>query len=99
MGKLADDGHGEASARLSSSKRYKSRIFKILTPNAFAFRILQTLFAKPAPVKPFAGVGGEGDTPCGNHFPKRTSLERPAQQRTSDYFFARYPQLIPEPKA
>jgi hypothetical protein len=35
-------------------------VLKILTSKPFAIKILQTLFANPAPRKPFRGRGGGG---------------------------------------
>jgi hypothetical protein len=42
--------------------RPKLFVFKILTSKLFDIRILQTFFARPAPSKTFARVGGRGDT-------------------------------------
>jgi hypothetical protein len=45
----------------------KSSVIKILTINSLTLRILQTLFAQPAPVKRFRRVGGAG-TPSSREF-------------------------------
>jgi hypothetical protein len=41
-------------------KARKSFKLKILTSNPYALKILQTIFAAPAPVKAFRGMGGGG---------------------------------------
>jgi len=45
----------------------KSSVIRILTINSLTLRILQTLFAQPAPVKRFRRVGGAG-TPSSREF-------------------------------
>ena len=47
----------------------KSFKVKILTSNPYALKILQTIFANPAPVKAFSGGGGRGGTPRFQEFP------------------------------
>ncbi len=44
----------------AAQKRGKCSVFKILTSNSLALKILQTHFANPAPVAAFRGVGGRG---------------------------------------
>jgi len=75
-------------------ERSKFIVIKILTSNSFVFKILQPLFAKPAPIKPFRGVGGGGYTPLAKIFPKRTRLKRSPTSQSPDYFFAGIPQAI-----
>jgi len=47
-----------------------SFVLKILTFNPLVLKILQIVFADPAPVKAFRWGRGEGDTPCSHEFPK-----------------------------
>jgi hypothetical protein len=75
-------------------KRSKFRVIKILTSNFFVLKILQPRFAKPAPVKPFRGVGGRGDTLPTEILPKRTRLKRGLKSQSPNYFSARIPQVI-----
>jgi hypothetical protein len=56
----ADHRHGEWGARASLQKACNSFVVKILTSNPYALKILQTLFAKPAPVKAFQRDTGRG---------------------------------------
>ena len=50
----------EAVYRAPSTSTRKSFLLKILTSKLFAIKILQTLFANPAPSKAFKGYGGGG---------------------------------------
>jgi len=52
----------------------KSFAFKILTSNPFAIKILQSIFANPAPVKPFrwGWVGGTLSTVQTGRIPDKT---------------------------
>ncbi len=63
-----------AEAKAACDKTIKMRrnsfVPKILTSNPYAFKILQTIFAEPAPVKAFEGVGGRGYSQTGPDFPK-----------------------------
>lgn len=51
----------------AKSWRPNAFVFKILTSKIFDIKILQTLFADPAPVKAFRGWG-EGGTPRKRRF-------------------------------
>ena len=75
-------------------KRSKFLVIKILTSNLFVLKILQPLFAKPAPVKPFRGAGGGGYTPAAEIFLKKTSPKLSPTSHSPNYFFARIPQAI-----
>jgi hypothetical protein len=66
-----------------------SFVFKILTSNSYGLKILQTLFAKPAPVKPFQGVGGRGVSLTTPDFPKWNTPESPSRELLS-HFFSRF---------
>ena len=50
-------------------------VIKILTSNSLGLKILQTLFAEPAPVKPFRGGWGEGVPPNSPFFPQMELAE------------------------
>jgi len=66
--KKADHCRRGGSTRTERRKRRKSIVLKILTCKLFAIKILQTLFANPAPIKP-SEVGGRG-VPSPPRFPK-----------------------------
>jgi hypothetical protein len=55
---LAHHRQGGGSRSTESNLAHKSFALKILTSKLFAIKILQTLFANPAPSKPFRGMGG-----------------------------------------
>jgi hypothetical protein len=63
----ADHGQGISGARNYHRTHRKFFVIKVLTSNSLALKILQTLFAEPAPVKAFRGGGGEG-VPQTRHF-------------------------------
>ena len=90
----ADHGQGGGGIRAGPRKRPNSFVFKILTSNSFALKILPTLFAKPAPVKPFNGVGGRGGALATPKFPKRTWIKNLLRSRSSQFIFARYPEAV-----
>lgn len=75
-------------------RRCKFPVIKILTSNFFVLKILQPGFAKPAPVNPFRGVGGGGNTLPTEIFPKRTRSKHGPKSQAPDYFFAGIPQAI-----
>jgi hypothetical protein len=66
----ADHRHGEWGARASLQKSCNPFVVKILTSNPYALKILQTLFAKPAPVKAFQRDRGRGVPTSIPKFPK-----------------------------
>ena len=80
-------------------KTRNSIVFKILTSNPYGLKILQTLFAKPAPVKPFQGVRGRGVPLTTPNFPKWTSPEHPLESCCPTFFSLTYPQDIFNPHA
>ena len=57
-------------------KACKSFKVKILTSNSYALKILQTIFAAPAPVKVFRGMGGRG-------YPSTSRIPSSARSRKS----------------
>jgi hypothetical protein len=68
----ADHRHGEWGARASLPKSCNPFVVKILTFKPYGLKILQTLFAKPAPIKAFQMGRGRG-THLGPHIPKMAS--------------------------
>ena len=68
-------------------------------PKSLVIKILRTLFAKAAPVKPFRG-GGRGGYPLqGLTLPKPTSPEPRLPNPSDNFFFVRCPQAILKPNA
>ena len=61
----------------------KSFVLKILTSNLFDIKILQTLFADPAPSKAFRGYGGRG---VPRFSARKQTIGRSRQQRSKLYF-------------
>ena len=59
---LAHHCQGKGSRVSPGKNARKSFVVKILTPKPLALKILQTIFAKPAPSKLFRGWG-RGGTP------------------------------------
>jgi hypothetical protein len=68
----ADNDQGGGGAPDYHRTHRKFFVIKILTSNSLALKILQTLFAEPAPVKPFRGVGGGGYLKISAFFPNGT---------------------------
>ena len=66
----------------------KFLVINILT-NSLALKILQTLFAEPAPVKPFRGWG-RGNSKFAI-FPQTELAETPLKRCLTKDFFNRYP--------
>ena len=69
-----------------------SILFKILASNSYGLKILQTLFAKPAPVKPFQGVGGRGVSVPRSRFLKWNRRKNRVGSLLTCFFFVTYPQ-------
>jgi len=67
----ADHRQGGGGIQPTLQKARKFFQLKILTSNPYGLKILQTVFADPAPVKAFQGVGGGGVPPLSPIFPKR----------------------------
>jgi hypothetical protein len=53
--KKADHRQGDSGTCQASQEGCKFFVIKILTCNSLRLKILQTIFADPAPVKPFKG--------------------------------------------
>jgi hypothetical protein len=73
--KKADHRHGEWGAGAYLEKSPNSFVVRILTSNRYALKILQTLFAEPAPVKAFQRGKGGGDPDQVPKFPKWSHTE------------------------
>jgi hypothetical protein len=72
----ADDRQGGGSARRNPEPDSNSFVLRIMTSKLLGLKILQTIFANPAPVAAFSGWG-RGGTPQNRwFFPKRTSPKR-----------------------
>lgn len=54
----ADGCQGKGGIRETREQRANSFAVKILTSKPLGLKILQSIFAEPAPVKAFRGVGG-----------------------------------------
>ena len=65
---------------------YKSFGIKILTSNPYALKILQTHFAKPAPIKAFREGRGRGVPQNPNRFPNRNLQNVPPQSQVQKIF-------------
>ena len=89
----------EAVSAEGQQKARKSFGVKILALNSYVLNILPTLFAKPAPVKPFRGVVGRGVSLATLNLPKRISLEHPLPSAYPHFFPATSPQDIFHPHA
>jgi len=87
----ADHRQGVSGIRQGLKKARKLFEIKILTPNSYALKILQTIFAKPAPVKAFRGMGGRGYTSKRNVFPKRNPLKCWFQHAKRNIFLRSFP--------
>jgi hypothetical protein len=66
-------------------------VFKFFTSNPYSLNIVQTPFAKPAPVKPLRGWGGGGVLPQTLKIPKTDPAETPFLQPTIQFFFVTHP--------
>ena len=87
VAKRADDSRGGGGTDKCRGRGSNSLVVKILTSKLFDIKILQTLFADPAPVKAFRGWGGRGVYLEKPGFP---GMDQPKQWRSRslpDYFF------------
>jgi hypothetical protein len=92
VAKRADDSRGGGGTDKCRGRGSNSLVVKILTSKLFDIKILQILFADPAPVKAFGG-SGEGGYPrnpdlSGNE----DSLESGARRQVPRYLFSEFPQ-------
>jgi len=83
-----DDGQGgDGIGR--RSRPPKSFVIKIMTFNPQGLKILQTLLAKPAPVKPFPWSRERGVSLAKQNLPPKTSLSGRLNNIVASYFSAR----------
>ena len=73
--KKADHGQGVSGRNTIREKATKLFVVKILTSKALWLKILQTIFAKPAPVKAFRAGGGGGYPQTGTTQKERVASE------------------------
>ena len=85
---IADHCLGGGGARRNREPGHNSFVLKILTSNPLGLKILQTMFANPAPVAAFKGVGGGGYPLKPAVFPKRTRRKSAHQRFSSEIFSA-----------
>jgi hypothetical protein len=76
--KKADHRQGVSGTWIPLQEASKFFVIRILTSNPLGLKILQSIFAEPAPVKAFRAGGGRGVPLAFNVFPKRNYC------RTSD---------------
>jgi hypothetical protein len=79
----AHHGQGGGSLVNGCEKWPKSFAFKILTSKPLALNILQTIFAKAAPVKAFRGWGGGGVPQLSRRFPETELASSDVKKRSS----------------
>ena len=82
----ADHGQGAGSGGENLEKHPNSFVLNIFTSNPLGLKILQTLFAEPAPVKAFRGWRRRGYSSRSLTFPKRNSFEPRSLARDLDFF-------------
>jgi len=91
--KTADHGQGVSGTRDALAASTKFFVVKILTPKPLGLKILQTVFAEPAPLKAFRGWG-EGGYPDNHKFPKTELPKELPKSRLIQLFFRNFPQRI-----
>jgi hypothetical protein len=83
----AEDGQGGGGTHPRHENVSKSFVFRILTAKSYALKILQTIFAPPAPVKDSRGVG-EGGTLKTHHFSAKCKRSSAAKLIPPSVYFA-----------
>ncbi|SPE22597.1 hypothetical protein SBA2_1000004 [Acidobacteriia bacterium SbA2] len=86
----ADHGQGGGGARRNREPGSNSFVLKILTSKPLGLKILQTIFANPAPVAAFRGVGGGGVPLETRGFPKTNSPKKRASALLTRIFLCRF---------
>jgi hypothetical protein len=89
--KKVEDRQGAGGTRSHRKNGRKPFVVKILTSNHFVIKILQPLFAKPAPSKAFQREGG-GGTPLNHDFSKMKEAENRPPKLVSQNFFIGFAQ-------
>lgn len=85
----ADHRQGGGGAGRNRERGFNSFVLKILTSKPLGLKILQSIFANPAPVAAFRGVG-EGGTPETCYFPEMDSPKKRSSVPLSEIFFRRF---------
>jgi hypothetical protein len=85
--KRADDCLGASGIRNPCGKCSNSFVFMILTSNFYGLKILQTIFAEPAPVKAFRRGGGGGIRRKRVGFPKPNVRKQRIFSTREEIFF------------
>lgn len=88
----ADHRQGGGGTQPILQKARKCFQLKILTSNSYRLKILQTIFADPAPVKAFRGVGEGGIPQFSPTFPKRERSNALSARLFSTIFSGGFPQ-------
>ena len=91
----ADHGQGGGGGGEDSEKHRKSIVLKILTSNPLGLKILQTVFAEPAPVKAFRRCGEGGTPPSPPLSQNETCSNRVAKLPISTFFRSDIHSLFP----
>ncbi len=88
-----DHCQGGGGARDSRKKSTKSFVVKIVTSKPLGLKILQRLFANPAPVVPFPGVR-EGGTSVSVRFPEMKPTREALSEASRWIFFRSFRSLV-----
>ncbi len=80
--------NGTIFARENTRKLF---VIRILTSKPLPLRILQAIFANPAPVKAFRGGGGGGGYPSNPGFPQNETRDNELVALPANNFFSRFP--------
>ena len=96
--KKADHGQGVSGTGIPLQEASKFFVIKVLTSNPLGLKILQSIFAEPAPVKTFREGGGRGVPLAFNVFPKRNCCRTSDRTPQANYFFDTFPPYLIPPK-
>lgn len=86
-----------SATSIVGEKADKFFVVKILTCKPLRLKILQSIFADPAPVKAFRGVGGGGYPKFLPISQNETHSNMPAHHVAPNYLFIRFPLLVNSP--
>jgi hypothetical protein len=95
----AEDGQGGGGTGNFAEKARKSLVIKILTSKALGLKILQGLFAEPAPGKGLRGVGEGGYPPRPGNFPRKTLAGSHLETLACQIFFDSVSQACEESRS
>ena len=96
--KKADHRQGVSGTGIPLQEASKFFVIKILTSNPLGLKILQGIFAKPAPVKTFREGRGRGVPLAFNVFPKRNCCRTSDRTPQANYFFDTFPPYLIPPQ-